>query len=199
MRKALHLSFIFALVLLGFWLYGFLHFVTDIESLHEPTVTTDLQTTDAIVVLTGGSERVTTGLELLESGRGKKLFISGVHKGLTLDGILGPQKIPDDLRHCCIMLGHKAGSTIGNAEETQVWMELENYHSLWLVTANYHMPRSLLLFHTAMPDIEIVPYPITPDSVKLFEWWLHPGTIELLATEYQKFLIVRIKIWMDWQ
>jgi uncharacterized SAM-binding protein YcdF (DUF218 family) len=158
-----------------------------------------LEPTDAIIVLTGGSERVTTGLQLLESNLGKKLFISGVHKGLTLDGILGVQPVPPDLRACCIILGHQAGSTIGNAEETQIWMDIEGYHSLRLVTANYHIPRSLLLFHAAMPDIKIIPYPVTPDSVKLYEWWLHPGTIQLLATEYGKYLVVYFKTFMDWQ
>ncbi len=178
------------------WLYGFLTFVSGIEDLREPGIGTGIANADAIVVLTGGSERVTTGLELLESGNGKKLFISGVHKGLTMDGILGAQPVPADVRACCITLGYQAGSTTGNAEETREWMTAENYQSLHLVTANYHMPRSLLLFHAAMPDIKIIPYPVTPDSVKLYEWWMHPGTIELLVTEYNKFLLANIKIWM---
>jgi uncharacterized SAM-binding protein YcdF (DUF218 family) len=180
----------------GFWLFGFLQFVAEIEAQREPTVTSDLEAADAIVVLTGGSERVTMGLELLESGRGKKLFISGVHKGLTLEGVLGAQPVPSDLRVCCIVLGHQAGSTIGNAEETELWMNVEGYRSLRLVTANYHMPRSLLLFHTAMPDFRIIPHPVTPDSVKLYEWWEHPGTINLLATEYSKFLVAKVKLRM---
>ena len=36
------------------------------------------QTTDAIVVLTGGPGRIDRGLELLEAGRAKRLLISGV-------------------------------------------------------------------------------------------------------------------------
>ena len=199
MKKIIRSLILIGIIAAGFWLHGFLHFVEDIGTLREPTVTLGLEPTDAIVVLTGGSERVTTGLQLLESNLGKKLFISGVHKGLTLDGILGAQPVPPDLRACCIILGHQAGSTIGNADETQLWMEIENYHSLRLVTANYHMPRSLLLFRNAMPDKKIIPYPVTPDSVKLYEWWLHPGTIQLLATEYGKYLVVYFKDFLDWQ
>jgi len=194
MNKFLQLIISISLAAGAVWLYGFLQFVHAIESLREPALTPDLQNADAIVVLTGGSERVTTGIELLESGRGKKLFISGVHKGLTLDGVLGAQPVAADLRACCIVLGHQAGSTIGNALETQLWMTAENYHSLRLVTANYHMPRSLLLFHATMPNIEIIPHPVTPDSVKLFQWWLHPGTITLLATEYNKFMFANLRL-----
>lgn len=179
------------------WMYGFLTFVSSIEALREPGVKPGLETADAIVVLTGGSERVTTGIELLESGLGKKLFISGVHRNLTLDGVLAGQPVPADLRACCIALGYQAESTTGNAEETRDWMKAEGYKSLRLVTANYHMPRSLLLFHSAMPDKEIIPYPIAPDSVKLYEWWLHPGTIELLVMEYAKFLLAHMRLLVD--
>ena len=184
------------LVMIGFafWLYGFLNFVNDLEEMDQPIVEAGLENTDAIVVLTGGSERVTTGIELLESGVGKKLFISGVHKNLTLEGMLGTQQIADGMRECCIALGYQAGSTAGNAGETRDWIKAQNYHSLRLVTANYHMARSLLLFRAAMPDVTIIPHPIAPDSVKLLEWWQHPGTIELLATEYSKYLIAIIEI-----
>ena len=175
-------------------LYGFLAFVGDIENLREPGVGPELERADAIVVLTGGSERVTTGLELLQSGLGKKLFISGVHKDATMDRVLGAQPVPAELRACCIALGYQAGSTTGNAGETSDWMKAEGYRSLRLVTANYHMPRSLLLFHAAMPDMEVIPHPVTPDSVKLYEWWMHPGTIELLGTEYIKYLLAYVRI-----
>lgn len=176
------------------WFGGLFLFVTIVESLGEPPITHGLEPTDAIVVLTGGSERVTTGLELLNSGSGKKLFISGVHPGLTLDHLLGNQPVAKNLRECCIILGHAAESTLGNAEETQTWMSIENYHSLRLVTANYHMPRSLLIFHAAMPEIDIVPHPITPDSVKLKGWWKRPGTASLLVTEYNKYLVAMLRL-----
>lgn len=180
-------------LVMGLWIYGFLGFVDGINTLREPGIQSNLEAADAIVVLTGGSERVMIGLELLESGNGKKLFISGVHKNLNLEEILGRQPVPDQLRTCCILLGYQAGSTTGNAEETRDWMQAQNYQSLRLVTANYHMPRSLLLFRAAMPDMKIIPYPVVPESVKLSEWWEHPHTIELLAIEYNKFLLATIK------
>jgi uncharacterized SAM-binding protein YcdF (DUF218 family) len=175
------------------WLLGLEVFVAHIANLHEPETESELSSTDAIIALTGGSERVPAALALLEAGKGKKLFISGVHPGLTLDRLLGNQAVPKDLRGCCIVLGHAAESTMGNADETMRWMQNENYHSMRLVTANYHIPRSLMVFRTAMPQIEIIPHPVTPDGLQLRGWWMHPHTTNLLVTEYNKYLAAFVR------
>jgi len=178
------------------WMGGLVLFVGQIRSLDAAVTDADPASADAIVVLTGGSERVGTGIDLLEEGKGKKLFISGVHPGLNLDKVLGSSSVSADLRACCIILGHAADSTQGNAEETQNWMALEDYHSLRLVTANYHMPRSLLLFRHLMPEMTIIPHPIAPESVKLEEWWYRPGTASLLITEYDKYFVANLSLWI---
>ena len=46
------------------------------------------QSADAIVVLTGGVGRVGEGLSLLERGLGKKLFVSGVYRGVDVQKLL---------------------------------------------------------------------------------------------------------------
>ncbi|WP_207479904.1 YdcF family protein [Arenibaculum pallidiluteum] len=146
------------------------------------------EATDAIVVLTGGSERLAAGVDLLARGLGRRLFVSGVHRGVELDDLLKAAALPEDSTECCIVLGHAAGDTIGNAEETAAWMRREGLGSLRLVTANYHMRRSMLEFRRALPEAHIVPHPIAPASVRLDEWWRRPGTLRLLAAEYTKFL-----------
>ncbi|MDR3424498.1 MAG: YdcF family protein [Alphaproteobacteria bacterium] len=196
MKKLLPSLLIIA-ALAGLWTYGFLGFVKDVAALREPVAQSGLESADAIVVLTGGSERVSTGIALLESGSGKKLFISGVNKKLSLESVFGKQPVPASLRACCIALGYQADSTFGNAVETRDWLKAQGYASLRLVTANYHMPRSLRLFRAAMPDVTIIPHPVTPDSVKTNEWWRYPRTALLLATEYCKFLLAGFKIKMD--
>lgn len=144
--------------------------------------------TDAIVVLTGGSGRVETGLTLLARERAKKLFISGVYRGVEVNEILRfASEAPEDLA-CCIALGYVADNTAGNASETAAWMKRHGYRSLRLVTAAYHMPRSLVEFRRAMPGVEIVPHPIFPDHVKQSDWWRWPGTALLFAGEYNKYL-----------
>ena len=89
---------------------------------------------------------------------------------------------------CCIVVGHEAENTEENAQETARWMRRQGYHSLRLVTAWYHMPRSLLEFERAMPEIEIIPHPVFPERVKQQRWWGWRGTAALLIGEYGKYL-----------
>ena len=175
------------------WLAGFLIFVDGLGDVRETALTPDLPGTDAIVVLTGGSERLSAGLDLLAAGKGEKLLVSGVHPGSTLERVLAYHAVSESLRNCCIILGHAAVDTLGNAQETRDWMKAENFHSLRLVTAQYHMTRSLLVFHALMPDIAIEPYPVMPESVRLEGWWSRCGTAVLFASEYNKYLFARLR------
>jgi uncharacterized SAM-binding protein YcdF (DUF218 family) len=86
------------------------------------------------------------------------------------------------------VLGHEADDTFGNAQETALWIRGQGFHSLRLVTAWYHMRRSLLEFDRAMPDIDIVAHPVFPDQVKQERWWAWRGTAVLLVNEYVKYL-----------
>lgn len=147
------------------------------------------RTTDAIVVLTGGSGRLAAGLELLAAGRARKLFVSGVYDGVEVQELLRlSRRLPQEME-CCIALGYRADSTIGNAYETADWLREQGFRSLRLVTANYHMRRSLLEFRLAMPEMEIVPHPVMVPTVHLNDWWLWPGTANLLVNEYGKYLL----------
>ena len=88
--------------------------------------------------------------------------------------------------------------TIENAGETAEWIAENQLTSVRLVTAAYHMPRSLLEFTNVMPDIKIIPHPVFPAHVKQTDWWTWPGTTALMAAEYSKFILawVRLKIMM---
>ena len=142
--------------------------------------------TDAIVVLTGGSFRLEAGAALLAQGRARKLFVTGVTAGVEAGRLL-PGLSAEQIA-CCVILGRYADSTAGNARETAAWMGGEAYRSLRLVTASYHMPRSLDEFRAAMPGMEIVPHPVFPGHVKQDGWWRWPGTANLIASEYSKYL-----------
>ncbi len=174
-----------ATLVLGAWLVGLIWFATHLPAaVAEPT-----RQTDAIVVLTGGSGRIQQGLALLAEKRAKQLFISGVYRGIDVRELLRvSQQSPADLE-CCIALGYEADSTRGNARETAGWLREQGLHSLRLVTAAYHMPRSLLEFRRAMPGVEIVPHPVFPGHVKQRNWWRWPGSASLIIGEYIKYLI----------
>jgi uncharacterized SAM-binding protein YcdF (DUF218 family) len=190
-RRNLVRTAIVGILLLGAWIIGLVAFVARIpvpdEVASEPA--------DAVVVLTGGGGRLETGLALLEQGHARKLFVSGVHEdvdvamllaSLAADGVPPPDAATVA---CCIQLGYSAADTRGNAEETAAWIRAEHFASLSLVTADYHMPRSLLEFHRAMPEIRILPYPVFPEQVRREGWWRWPGTTSLLIREYNKYLV----------
>jgi uncharacterized SAM-binding protein YcdF (DUF218 family) len=164
------------------WLGGLLWFATP------PAADTRAAATDAIVVLTGGSLRLQSGIDLLREGKGRKLFVSGVNHQVDLDDLLGVSGNAPDWALCCVVLGHQADNTFGNAQETAQWIRRQGFRSLRLVTAWYHMPRSLLEFDRAMPAIDIVAHPVFPDQVKQERWWAWPGTAALLVNEYVKYL-----------
>ena len=155
-----------------------------------PTLETSNNTvTDAIVVLTGGSRRLEEGLHLLFIKRAKKLFVSGVYRGVDVRRLLAHSRGNPEELVCCIKLGYTAESTQGNAAETSVWLQSEGYKSIRLVTASYHMPRSIKEFSHKMPDIMIIPHAVFPKQFKRDDWWRWRGTASLILTEYIKFLI----------
>jgi uncharacterized SAM-binding protein YcdF (DUF218 family) len=182
LRGALRTIALVAVVCCLSWLGGLLWFATP------PAADTQAAATDAIVVLTGGSLRLQSGIDLLRAGKGRKLFVSGVNQQVDLDDLLGVSGHAPDWALCCIVLGHEADDTFGNAQETAQWIRGQGFHSLRLVTAWYHMPRSLLEFDRAMPEIDIVAHPVFPDQVKQERWWAWRGTAVLLVNEYVKYL-----------
>ncbi len=179
------------LLLAGAWLAGLIVFAEAIPD-HSAD---DGRATDAIVVLTGGSGRIDVGLEQLAQGRAKKLFVSGVPRGVLLAELPGLANATPERIACCVILGHEADNTVGNARETAAWMLAEDFHSLRLVTSNYHMPRSLLEFRRAMPGVAIVPHPVIPERVRQNDWWRWPGTTMLIVTEYSKYLLALVREW----
>lgn len=176
------------------WMAGLVWFAHRIPSPGSAVLSPEA--TDAVVVLTGGAQRLEAGLELLESGKAKKLFVSGVSRRVDLSELLRTAQTKPDAVACCIVLGHEATDTVGNAIETRLWMEHEGFHSLRLVTANYHMQRSLLEFRFVMPDVAIVPNPVFPDAFKRDHWWVWPGTLALIVTEYQKYVAAAARAWL---
>jgi uncharacterized SAM-binding protein YcdF (DUF218 family) len=164
------------------WLAGLVWFATP------PAAENGKEPTDAIVVLTGGSGRIASGIDLLREGKGRELFVSGVDPRVDLAALLRVSGNAAAPMRCCVALGHDALDTRENARETALWMRRRGYKSLRLVTAWYHMPRALIEFERAMPDIAVIPHPVFPDEPRLGRWWAWRGTATLLLAEYDKYL-----------
>ncbi len=178
------------------WVAGLIWFVSMIPSVPA----NDTINTDAIVVLTGGSLRLERGFQMLIEGRAKKMFISGVENNVTLSSILRNEeyksfagKISPD----SVTLGHKARSTIGNAEETAEWIEAEHITSVRLITGNYHMPRSIHEISLASPQVKIIPEPVFPIHFEHNDWWKFTDSIKLVLSEYNKYIATNIKTYLE--
>lgn len=133
--------------------------------------------TDAIVVLTGSSGRIELGCELMRQSLADKLFISGVDHKVSLDNLT--DKPLDDIP---IYLGYQSYDTISNAKEVFKWSKQENIQSLRLVTTNAHMPRALIIFKHAMPEVVIIPHPLQLNPIP-FLW---------VIREYHKFILTML-------
>jgi len=166
----------------GLYLGGFVLFIWNL-----PPTPSQRTHADGIVALTGGDSRLDAAVALLEDGAGKRLLISGVHRNITKADLKrlvhgGPRF------DCCADLGFSAMSTRGNAEEAAAWARKHGYKSLIIVTANYHMPRSLHEFATVMPGVRLLPYAVQQDDVDVDAWWSDTHTLRVLHLEYAKYL-----------
>lgn len=184
---------ILSLLCVTVWFIGLVWFAGQVP---ESASSAD-KSTDAIVVLTGGSGRLQQGLDLLAAEKAEKLFVSGVYRGVEVRELLEISRAtPEELR-CCITLGYEADNTRGNAIETRNWLQEQGYRSIRLVTASYHMPRSLFEFRRLMPAIEIIAHAVLPENYHQEDWWRWPGSARLLISEYNKFLVAWLVSQLD--
>src|SRR4051812_16226604 len=158
------LGLIGAAALLLVYGLGFSYFVSNL-----PVPYDGAAKADAIVALTGQGGRLAPAVSLLEHGNGKRLLITGVNR-LTSKRDLKTVLHGGDAFDCCADLGFAALDTRGNAQETARWVRAHRYQSLIVVTADYHMPRSLVEFGAQMPGVRLVPYPVAVDAPKRLSW-----------------------------
>ncbi len=170
----------FLAVLIG----GFFFFVANIpQNRTSPTTKAD-----AIVVLTGGAARIEAALGLLKNDHAGRLLITGVHPQTTKRILADKLSEYDALFECCVDIDHRALNTVGNAIETGRWAREKGVGSLIVVTSSYHMSRALQELARVMPDVVLTSYPVVPENVRIEAWWKHTGTLQLLASEYLKYL-----------
>src|SRR5580692_7854740 len=149
---------------------------------------------DGIVVLTGGSSRVSDAMELLAGGYGKRLLISGVHPTNAASDI--SRSLPDNqqLLTCCVDLDRSAVNTRSNAAETRRWAHERGFKSLIVVTSNYHMPRAIVELSHAMPDITLIPFAVVGDKWRDEPWWASGPTLRLVLSEYVKYVAAEVRV-----
>jgi len=149
---------------------------------------------DGIVVLTGGSSRVSDAMELLAAGYGKRLLISGVHPTSGASDISRSLPESQSLFNCCVDLDYSAVNTRSNAAETRRWAHDRGFKSLIVVTSNYHMPRAIVELSHAMPDIALIPFAVVGDKWREEPWWTSGATLRLLLSEYTKYVAAEVRV-----
>ncbi len=137
------------------------------------------QETDAVVVLTGGANRIDRALAVLEEGQARFLLISGVDPDVRPADLEAEYDWPTQLEECCIDLGFRSVDTRSNATETARWAGRRDVHSIRLVTSDWHMRRAELELAKALPpDVSLMPDAVAtePSFATLFreynKYWL---------------------------
>lgn len=177
--------------IVALYVAGFVIFVTSL-----PRPAAGPRPAEGIVALTGGDERLSAAVNLLETRNGRRLLISGVHPKTTKDEL-------KRLSHggarfdCCADLGYAAENTRGNAQEAASWARAHHFKSLIVVTASYHMPRSLTEFEAAMPGVALEPYPVEPVDIDLAGWWHDFRALRVLQGEYVKYVASTLRNAVD--
>jgi len=150
---------------------------------------------DGITVLTGGASRIDEAMKLLSQRKAKRVLITGVNRGTTLEQLKELSSQGDQYFACCVDIDKEARNTIDNATETAQWVALHQYGSVIVVTSNYHLPRALAELERSMPGVTLVPYPVVDNNVHVERWWNYPGTTRLLLSEYLKYLPALGRLW----
>lgn len=164
---------------------GFIAFAQHVDRIQPPK---NLPVADGIVVWTGkGGGRLQAGVDLLQTQKGERLLISGVHEDNGIAQISEVTGLIAELAECCLDLDYAAKDTIGNARETASWAKALDYDHIILVTSAYHMPRAKVEISAAAGRIRITPYPVERADTR--KWYKSGDRTERLIQEYSKLLL----------
>ncbi len=176
------------LFVLALWLGGFAAFSARVLQ-----TTPSLPEADGIVVLTGSSGRISAGLDLLNRRPGTKMLITGVGDNTKRQALANAFGITAAQFACCIELDRRAKDTVGNAEQTALWVRRNGLTSIVVVTAASHMPRSLVELRRMMPNIALMPLPTRAGDDDPSRWGQQFPAFRRFALEYNKYLFSLIR------
>jgi uncharacterized SAM-binding protein YcdF (DUF218 family) len=194
LRRFLRYTGLLILLCVALLVAGFLHFADDVANLRPP----ENVKADAIVVLTGGYQRIDQAIDLLKRGYGGRLLISGVNPSTTAGQIRRATRSSPELFDCCIDIGYAAIDTIGNANETATWIRDRGYKSVLVVTSNYHMARSLMELRRSDTVTQFIGYPVVNADLKTRAWYREPDAMRTMLAEYAKSVIAYARGIVGW-
>ena len=170
-------------LLLLFYALGFVFFAF---TLGKPAAA-DAKQVDAAVVLTGGSGRIEHGLDVLRTGKARRLLIAGADPSVRKRDLATRIAGSGPLLRCCVDLGSESVDTRSNAEEAGRWLAKHHFRSLRLITSDWHMRRARYEFDKVLGS----KYTLVTDAVRG-----EPSFLTLFG-EYNKYLLRRLAVWAD--
>lgn len=168
--------------LLLVWLLGFALFAVTLPG-PEGARSRD----QAAIVFTGGPNRIPHALAALDRGQVRRVFISGVAREVRPSELAAEYGAADRVFACCVELGHEAGDTRGNAQETAEWLRRRKVTDARLITTDWHMPRALFDLRREVGDS----VRIRPDAVR------SSPSLWNLWTEYNKYVLRRAAVLVE--
>jgi uncharacterized SAM-binding protein YcdF (DUF218 family) len=171
-------SFVVLLYLVGFVFFAF--------TLGRPAPA-NAAPTDAAVVLTGGSGRIEHAIDVVGDGGARRLLVAGADPSVTKADLAHRIAGSGKILKCCVDLGSESVDTRTNAEEAGRWLAQHQFHSVRLITSDWHMRRARYEFEKVLGS----KYRLVTDGVRT-----EPSFLTLFG-EYNKYVLRRIAVWAD--
>lgn len=150
---------------------------------------------DAILVLTGGENRIAEGYRAWRKGMGKHLFILGAGREATLERILpGMPRLSPEERERLHIEGWSE-NTLENAFSARTQALDHGFARVILVTSRYHLARAHLALRTSLPArIGISVIPVASDWKGVRGWWRVPRLYFVEGWKYWGY-----RIFLRWE
>lgn len=171
------------LLLLALWVGGLIAFG---QHVHGPDPR--IGPAEGIVVLTGSSGRIMAGLDLLQQRPQARMLITGVATATRREELTQAFGITSAQFACCVELDRVARDTVGNAEQTALWVQRNSINSIVVVTSASHLPRSIVELRRRLPAIELYSLPTRVGDDEPLRWGQGISALRRFVVEYNKYL-----------
>ncbi|MEN0078882.1 MAG: YdcF family protein, partial [Pseudomonadota bacterium] len=151
-----------------------------------------------IAALTGGSGlRIRAAADLLATGAGERLLISGVNPDISQGELARRAGGQARLFACCVDIGYEASTTEENADEVTAWASAHGYEVIALVTSDYHMARARLLLSRRAPSLGVIEIPVRTrvDPTRTFSDWT---SFRGIVSEWMKWRVTQALAVINW-
>ncbi|MEK5398932.1 YdcF family protein [Paenibacillus sp. FSL K6-2859] len=144
---------------------------------------------DAIIILSGGQDRIKKAVELYNFGYAPKIILSNAKELASSAGDMLQTALNLGIPKEAIYTENAAESTYQNAEFTLPIMKGHNFQSAIVVSSEFHMRRVKLLFDRVYKDSGIeLTYVGSTSGYNAKRWWSDRKSGETTFNEYVKMI-----------